>query len=166
MLSINKRWPTQVSGFSYVIKLYNLLDSFPVIWREQMIVETNFYVFTELRWPVFTYSDLELLRLISEKESYVYKPTYGPPGLITFVLRLRDSSSAWVILSRVIWYESFVAHTVILSCINPRQLSWEAPELSSKTVALLEMTVILHNTGKQNGMGTILESSSPRSWQF
>lgn len=97
-------------------------------------------VFVMLILSVFTYGHLGLFQLARSKK-YVYKPTYGPPGLITFVLRLRDSSSAWVILSRVTWYESFVAHTVILSCINPRQLSWDAPELASKIVAWLEREI-------------------------
>lgn len=66
------------------------------------ILSTNFCVFIKLILPIFTYSDLELFQSISKKEKYLYQPTYGPPGLITFVLRLRDSSSAWVILSRVI----------------------------------------------------------------
>lgn len=108
-------------------------------------------VFVMLILSVFTYGHLGLFQLARSKK-YVYKPTYGPPGLITFVLRLRDSSSAWVILSRVTWYESFVAHTVILSCINPRQLSWDAPELASKTVAWLERD--------------IPESEGKQKWQF
>jgi len=47
-------------------------------------------------------------------------------------LRLRVSSSACAMLCRAFWYESSVAHTVILSCMLPRQSRWMLPLLQKK----------------------------------
>jgi len=46
-------------------------------------------------------TDFESLQTSSRKGNATI-PKYGPPGLITFALRLRNSSSAWVMRSLVI----------------------------------------------------------------
>lgn len=79
----------------------------PAAWKEK----NDFFMFWKLMsvfsFLVFTsiYLQSSWISPINQYEGEIcpYKPTYGPPGLITLVLRLRDSSSAWVILSRVIW---------------------------------------------------------------
>lgn len=58
------------------------------------------------------------------------------PGLISMAERLQLSFSTWDILSRVIWYESSVAHTVILSCMIPWPSSCSRPSLQNRNGAI------------------------------
>lgn len=51
------------------------------------------------------------------------------PGLISIAERLQMSFSTWDMRSRVVWYESSVAQTVILSWMLPWPSRWSLPSL-------------------------------------
>lgn len=52
-----------------------------------------------MKGPITKFENLQT----SSRKGNTTIPKYGPPGLITFALRLRNSSSAWVMRSLVIW---------------------------------------------------------------
>ena len=80
---------------------------------------------------------------------HAFLPTYRPPGLMTMAPLLRVSSSTSAMLCLAFWYESSVAHTVILSWIPAKQSSWMLPSLCPETERGKLWKMLGWITGKQ-----------------